>query len=377
MLKSMSLLQHQERKRYAVIMAGGSGTRLWPLSRKERPKQFQSFLSSKTMLEETFDRVMKVVPADCIYISTTEQYRDLVTEHLPQMDAERIICEPSARGTAAAIALVAWEIAKKDPEALVATIASDHAIKNTGEFMEALLAAFSSASKYPDKLVTIGINPTWPDTGLGYIQMGEEMDKLGEDGKKRVFFIGSFQEKPDRKTAEKYLANWEYLWNAGYFIFSARDLLEHIQKLAPNIIDTFEKMDVLTESVEGQKQSADLYALLPSDPFDTLVVERLSKEYRLVIPSALEWSDVGNWSALFDFLKGQYESSFIAQGNHVDVGSEECFVHAGKKLVATLGLKNVVIVETEDVIFIADRKKSPEVKQLIEKLRNEGKHAYL
>lgn len=363
--------------RYAVIMAGGSGTRLWPLSRKEKPKQFQSFISSKTMLEETYDRVARVVAPDHIFVSTTDAYRDLVAETLPSLASERIIAEPSPRGTAAAIALVASTLFALDPKASVATIASDHAIKNTGEFTEALLAAFEATETYPEKLVTIGINPTWPDTGLGYIKMGSELGRMQSGDKKRVFFVDAFKEKPDRKTAEKYLADWEYLWNAGYFIFSAEHLLEHIRALAPSIVETLERMHSIEEGEGSAKKRADLYAELSSDPFDTVIVERLDKESRLVVPSSLEWSDVGNWSTLFDFLKQQYESTLIAKGNHVDIGSRDCFVHAEKKLVATLGLKDLVIVETEDVIFIADKQQSPEVKQLIDVLKEQGKYRYL
>jgi mannose-1-phosphate guanylyltransferase len=372
----MDQLQDPKTHWYAVIMAGGSGTRLWPLSRKEKPKQFQKFLSSKTMLEETYDRVAKVVLPENIFVSTTEGYRDLVLETLPQLSPEKIIPEPSPRGTAAAIALAAMHLSAIDSQAKVATIASDHAITNTGEFVETLSVAFEAAAKYPDKLVTIGINPTRPDTGLGYIKMGEEADRLGSNGKKRVFYVDAFKEKPDQKTAEKYLASWEYLWNAGYFIFSAKDFLGHVERLVPKIIETLRQMADLGES-SGPKALAELYGALENEPIDTVIVERLEKERRLVVPSALEWSDVGNWSTLFDFLKGQYDSSLIVKGNHVDVGSEDCFVHAEKKLVATVGLKNLIIVETEDAIFIADKEKSPEVKQLIDKLKNEGKHAYL
>jgi mannose-1-phosphate guanylyltransferase len=374
LFKNMHKKTFSEEHSYVVIMAGGSGTRLWPVSRKEKPKQFQRFLSSKTMLEETYDRVAKLVPVERIFVSTTYEYRDLVLETLPALTAERIIAEPSPRGTAAAIALVARHIARTDPEAVVATIASDHAIKNPGEFVEALSAAFYAAEKYPDKLVTIGINPTRPDTGLGYIKMGEEMDKLGE---KRIFFIDAFKEKPDHKTAEEYLVQWEYLWNAGYFIFSAANFLRWVEKLAPQITQVLSQIDEAKQRGASDGDLAQLYNTIDNEPIDTLIVERLPKENRLVVPSALEWSDVGNWSTLFDFLSGHYNSSLVVKGNHVDVGSQNCFVHSDKKLVATLGLKDLIIIETEDAIFVADKEKSPEVKQLIDKLKSEGKHVYL
>ena len=208
---------------YAVIMAGGSGTRLWPISRQAKPKQFQSFTSLQTMIQETFARVAHVVPQENIFVSTTKNYREMVLAQLPEMTEERLILEPNARNTAPAIALVAATIALVDPAAVIATIASDHAIENPEEFSATINAALILAAGHRDTLITIGINPTHPDTGLGYIKMGEELATVSG---KRIFTVAAFKEKPDRKTAEEYLAGWEYLWNAGYFIFAAESFAQ-------------------------------------------------------------------------------------------------------------------------------------------------------
>lgn len=348
---------------YVVIMAGGTGTRLWPLSRKERPKQFQKFLSSRTMIQETFDRVAKVVAKQNVFVSTTAQYKNLVLEQLPEIKEKQLIIEPVPRGTAPAIALVARNIFQINPKAVVATVASDHAIKNADEFVFVITLALETAEKNKEKLVLVGINPTFPDTGMGYIKMGKEFANLKE---RRIFYADSFMEKPDKKTAEKYLSGWEYLWNASYFVFSAQSFLNRTKKLTPKIYKTI-----------NSRKLEENYKKLENEPVEPAIIEKLKKDQRLVIPSRLQWSDVGNWGSLYDFLKDSYESSMIVKGNHIDAGSEDCFIHSEKRLVATVGLRDTIVIETEDAVLVADRKKVSDVKKIIEKLKEQGKMLYL
>jgi len=350
---------------YAVIMAGGLGTRLWPMSRKEKPKQFQKFISSQTMIQETYERVAKVVNKDNIFVSTALCYKNLVLEQLPEIKESQLIIEPSSRGTAAAIAWVTSYIHGINPKAVVATIASDHAIKNVDEFVLVIKKALETAEKNEDKLITIGINPTYPDTRLGYIKMGKEFS----NGEKRVFYVDSFEEKPDQETAEKYLSGWEYLWNAGYFIFKAETFLTWTRKYTPKIINVLNTKD--------KKEQLKKYDLLDNVAIDTEMVEKMNSENRLVVPSELQWSDVGTWDSLFDFFKDSLKAKMIIKGKHIDSGSENCLVYSEDKLVATVGLKDTIIVETKDAIFVADKKQAPRVKDIIEKLKKEEKHIYL
>jgi mannose-1-phosphate guanylyltransferase/mannose-6-phosphate isomerase len=354
---------------YIVIMAGGSGTRLWPLSRKNDPKQFHAFLSERTLLQETYDRALLVLPKASIYISTTAAYQDRVFEQLPDVPKDHLILEPSARNTAPAITLVAATLQAIDPDAVVATIASDHAIDNNEEFVAAIQTAFAVIEQYPHTLATIGINPTKPDTGLGYIKIGEECPFKGQ---KRVFFIDEFKEKPDAETALRYTEDWGYLWNAGYFIFRATTLLGWMQNCSPALVSGIQAL-LLTEDSKAKGLA---YETCPSEPIEPLMIEKLSAEERLVIPSSLSWSDVGNWSTLLEFLREKKGLSHITEEPHLDLGSHNILIKSTvpkntRKKIVTLGLEDIVIIDTPDVLFIANQHKAnSEMKNLIAKIKD-------
>lgn len=361
---------------YAVIMAGGSGTRLWPLSRKEKPKQFQSFVSSKTLIQETFARIAQTVPQENIFVSTTKKYKKLVLEQLPEITEEKLILEPQQRNTAPAIALVAATIALYDKDAVIATIASDHAIENPEEFGATIEAAFAAVTEHRDALVTVGINPTRPDVSLGYIKMGQEFATISG---KRIFVVDAFKEKPDLKAAEEYLSDWEYLWNAGYFIFAAESFAEWTEEYSPALHQAIAKIiDHKVAATLDEKMLERLYAEAPNEPIDTAIVEKLSPEQRLVIPSPLRWNDVGSWGNLYDFLREKDGTHMVIQSNHVDLGSKNTLVYGKDKLIATIGLSDLIIIETDDTILVAHRDHiSMKIKKLIEKLKKEGKESYL
>lgn len=356
--------------RYAVIMAGGTGTRLWPLSRIAKPKQFQAFLSKKTLIQETFERSQTTVSAEHILVSTGQKYVSLTQDQLPLISAEQLIIEPLAKNTAPAIIYIAALLAHRDPEALVVTLASDHAIENPEEFTRAVNLAFETVESHPDSLVTIGINPTKPDTNYGYIRMGEEISSSEQN---RVFHVDNFKEKPDRATAEQYLASWEYLWNAGYFVFRASSVRTWVAEYAPEFLSFSDDLtEALTTNTLSPERLLELFSLVQSAPVDTVLAERLPTEKRLVVPTTLEWNDIGGWHTLYTFLSERHLKDQIVRGPHIDFASKNCFIHGEKRLIVTAGLKDIVIVDTDDALLVADRETlSQNMKELLTQLPEE------
>lgn len=361
---------------YAVIMAGGSGTRLWPMSRKKKPKQFHNLVSEKTLIQETYSRLSRALPEKNIFVSTTFQYVEEVKKQLPNLPQENLIVEPSGKNTAPALAYIAEIIGKRDKEAVIATIASDHIVKNVDIFVNTVKIAFEAVKKYPDHLVAVGINPTKPDTGLGYIKIGSSLCEIDSE---KIFEVEKFVEKPNEKTAEKYLQSWEYLWNGAYYFFKASQLSKWIEKYRPKTAEVIKEIGKLTGTGNGATQIKikDLYGSLESEQFENAIIEQPDFKKILVIPADLGWSDIGNWGTLFDVLSEHYSTKMISRGYHLDVDSQDSLIYAGDKMIATLGLKDVIVIDTPDAMLIANKNKAQDVKKMLDKLKEEGKHLYL
>lgn len=360
---------------YAVIMAGGAGTRLWPLSRQKMPKQFHRLTSRRTMIQETYRRLINIIPKNNIFISTAERYKKIIKQQFPFIKNTQLIIEPLSRNTAPAICLVAGYIQKINPRAIVATIASDHIIKNISEFNLSLRTGLETVSSNESKLATIGIEPTYPDTGLGYIQKGKVFCRIK---KRKVFYAKNFKEKPSLRIAKKYLKSGDYFWNAGYFIFSAGNLLEIYKEFVP---DTYEQIrEVVSwqgksgKAKNKKKAIKKIFFSIREEPFDTAIAEKLNPGRRLVIPSKLIWSDVGNWAALSDFFQNDNKKiPDHIKGNYINFQNKNCFIKSNKKLIAAIGLENIVVIDTDDAILIARKDKVHNVKKIIEELKKRGK----
>lgn len=356
---------------YAVIMAGGSGTRLWPLSRKNKPKQFHALVSDRSLLQETFDRLLLKFKPDHIIVSAIAAYADDIKKHLPELPDENIIIEPSLRGNAAACGLVSAIIEARDPGASIIFLPADHAISETELFIDTLSFAEELLEKHPDHIVQIGIKPTKPDINLGYIKTGQLVDNKGQLS---AFLVDRFVEKPDLETAKSYLADGKYLWNAGMFTWRADHYLKKLQNLMP---ETFEAVTALTQASNNEEKTAaiSLYDQVENISIDYGIIEKIKE--LIVIPGIFKWSDVGMWDTLHDLLSEMKQTRVVSQGNHVSLDDENSLVFSNDKLIATIGLKDIIVVDSPDAILICNRNKSADVKKLLEKLKAENKHSYL
>ena len=350
---------------YAVIMAGGSGTRLWPLSRRNLPKQMQKFVSDKTLIDETVERLLTFVPKQNLFISTTGNYGAKIKELLPNIPADNIIIEPVARGTTAAFALVTTTIMKRDPKATIFTIASDHTVTDVEEFKKTIQAAFDYLNKHPDDIALVGLKPTRPDTGLGYIKMKKEISQ-----EPLVFTVDKFVEKPSHEVAKKYVESGEYYWNAAYYGFKAKTLLDAYKEADPRIID----------SINAYLSSGDVADFMKApDKVHEIEVINPAK-YRLVLIAAnFSWSDIGNWQALHEVLSQLQGKNLVSNSSkHIDVNSSNCLIFStNQKLVATVGLDNIVVVDTPDVLLVLNKEQPGDIKELLETLKANGMTEYL
>jgi mannose-1-phosphate guanylyltransferase len=353
---------------YVVLLAGGSGTRLWPMSRKSMPKQFHKFSGEKSLLVETYDRFIGVVPKENIYISLGENVLTETQKQLKDIPKENFIVEPVGKNTAPAIGLSAIKIFKKNPAAIIAAISSDHTVKKVTAYQKAFITAKSFVEKNPEYLVVIGIKPDKPETGYGYIKVGKKFSNHP------INIVDKFVEKPDLKTAEKYLTSGKYLWNAGYFVFRADSIISMFEKYAPEIYIGLKEILKAIDSPKEKEIINKEYAKFAKVPIDTALAEKVDKI--AVVPADLGWSDIGSWASLLDILMDK-KNGIVTKGHHISVDDKNCLVYAADKLLTTVGLDNIIIVDTPDVTLVCNKDKSQDVKKLIEKLKEQGKEEYL
>jgi len=359
---------------YAVILAGGSGTRFWPLSRHLYPKQLLRIMGGETMIRQTMRRVLRCASPERVMISTTPAQADQIRFQLTEWKEalqDNFILEPEARNTAPAIALAATRLAMRDPEAIMLVLPADHVIKNEARFQAAVrLGAEVAAKGY---LVTFGIRPIRPETGYGYIQPRRRV-RLGRSKGLVGYPVARFVEKPDAATARRYLKAGNYYWNSGIFLWRAGTVLEEIRTHQPELARGMDRIGALLKAGEDGARADAVYRTLPSVSIDNGVMERSSRA--AMIPVDFAWSDVGNWSSLEE-VAPRDKAGNVVSGKVVDVESRNSILYADQRLVATIGLTDMVVVDTADATLVCPKDRSQEVKKIVEILKQKGAPEHL
>lgn len=349
-------------------MAGGRGTRFWPKSRKNLPKQFLSLTdSSLTMIQLTVKRLLPIISIEDIYISTNESYRHLVREQLPDLPEENILCEPVGRNTAPCIGLGAVHMAKKYGDAVMVVLPSDHEIQMPDIFRSTLQEA-AEVAQSGSNIVTIGIPPTYPETGYGYIKY-RSAERNGS-----AYRVERFVEKPDLAKAKEYLASGQYLWNAGQFVWKVSTILEDLKKYMP---DTCAHLEKIRDAIGSDYYTGTLnqeFQDMESQSIDYGVLEKDDHIY--VIPGNFGWDDVGSWLAV-ERLQPKDEEGNVFTGDIMSVDTRKCIVQGHKKLIAAVGLKNIVIVDTENALLVCDKEHTGEIKRVMAALEEDGRNDVL
>lgn len=358
---------------YAVIMAGGGGTRLWPISRKETPKQLLPLLGKDTLFQSTVARLEKLFPPERILVVTVAEQAREMQKQVPAIPVENYLIEPAPRGTASVVALAAAVLQKRDPEAIMAIQTSDHYIRNRDLFHYLIRTAFDVAQK--NYLVTLGITPTYPSTGYGYIQQGAPLDG---NYNYPVYMVERFKEKPDEATAQQLLRSGDHSWNSGMFVWRVDTILSEIQRQMPELYKVVSKIADAWGTDEQSNVVQSHWFDLKSQTIDYGVMERAEKV--AVLPAGgLGWSDVGSWDSLFEVLLPDMNGNVSTNGQHLALDTHSTLVYSknDERLVVTIGLDDMVIVDAGDVLMICKVDQSQRVRDVVEHLKKHHQEKYL
>lgn len=343
-----------------TILAGGQGTRFWPASRTALPKQFLALTGNhKSLIQQTADR-MKKVSDDAPFVITGANYRNLIMEHLPEC---KIICEPSAKNTAPAIGLAALKIRRWDPNAVMIVLPSDHMVKNEEVLIETIRVASELAST-KDLLVTIGIKPSNPNTGYGYIKLGPAISG-------NTYYIDRFYEKPNLERARKYVEEKNYFWNSGMFIWKASTILTEIRNHMPDLHEALMKIDGVIGTELEEEITTKVFNEIEGQSIDFGVLEH-SRHCAVITSDDFGWSDVGSWDAWSELFTSDENSNFI-EGDGVLIDSKKCIVKAEQRFIAVLGCDGIVVVETPDAVLVCQRESLQDIKKIVNILKTSGR----
>ena len=358
---------------HAVIMAGGGGTRLWPLSRHGNPKQSLDLTGDGTFFQQSVGRLKGLFADDHIWVVSVAAQVEELRAQCPSIPPDHFLTEPRPAGTAAAIGLAASALQQSDPGATMAVLTADHLIQNEARFRELLAQAYHVAQE--DWLVTLGISPTYPATGYGYIERG---DRIGDFSGADVYRVNHFKEKPDLETARRFLAEGRYYWNSGLFIWRVSRILDEFEEHMPELHHQLERVSRAWPSTDREHVLTDAWSSLRPQTIDYGVMEKA--EHVAVLPAeGLGWNDIGTWESLFEVLEPDEQNNIVLRARHLGLDTDDTLVYSTneERIVATIGLENMIIVDTPDAILICPRDQAQRVRDLVSLLAERGYEAYL
>ncbi len=355
---------------YVAIMAGGIGSRFWPKSRTSFPKQFLDILNTgKTLIQWTYERYLDFIPAENIYIVTSEEYVPIIEKQLPAVKAENVIAEPSRKNTATCIAYISFKLAQKDPQASLIVAPSDHIVMDNEAFKNVTLQALDFAN-HTKSFVTLGIKPAYPNTGYGYIQY--ETLAVADN----IYKVKTFTEKPNLELARTFLASGEFLWNAGIFMWRVKDILHAFEKYQPEMFELFAAEKEKLNTPEEKKAIDGIYPLCTNISIDYAIMEKAHNVY--VIPSSFGWSDLGTWNSAYDNLEKDYLGNAVTGKNVVVIDAVKCMISAAdNKLLVLQGLDDFIVVDTPDALLICKKDKEQQIKEYVAEVRRNIGDEYL
>lgn len=357
---------------YCVIMAGGAGTRFWPISRSKFPKQFIDILGvGKTLLQQTFDRFARICPVENIYIVTSSEYKDLTLEQLPQISADQVLLEPARRNTAPCIIYANFRIQSHNPEAKIVVAPSDHLILNEDKFIATIEKAFTFVNQN-NSLLTLGIEPSRPDTGYGYIQINKEEGDENSEIRK----VKTFTEKPDLELAKFFVKSGEFFWNSGIFIWSLKAIQEAFEQYLPDIYSSFNDSVELFGTDKEENAIAQIYPACTNISIDYGIMEKASNVY--VLGAEFGWSDLGTWTSLFEHTDKTEDNNAVTTKNALIYNTKDTVIKAPEdKLVVVQGLTDYIVVDTEDALLICNKKEEQQIRLFVNDIKAKKGNTYV
>ena len=355
--------------RHAVIMAGGAGVRLWPLSRRERPKQVLDIIGGKSLIRRAYDRVAAVLPGDAIHVIASEAHLSAIRKAIPEIPEANLMAEPVGRDTANAVALACAVLQHRDPGAVVSIFTADHLIEPLDRFATAIERGFDAVDRSPDALVTFGIRPTRPDTNYGYVQRGESVSP-------GVFRVRGFKEKPEAKVAREYLKSGEYYWNSGMFVWRATAMLDLLEQFLPDSHRAVRKIAEVWDSPQRAAKLVEVYPTLEKVSIDYAVMERAPEV--LVVEMEVDWLDIGAWPAMGSVEKADAEGNVAVGAEIVSLdANRNLVVSEGDHLVAMIGVEDLIVVHSGDATLICRKDRADDMKKLVALIKDRTGEKYL